>query len=695
MGYRCSDDNAITKCAWSTNTRATLSFPSYHWLRRYVSTMCGIAGFIARDDARVDVLALQRAIAALRHRGPDDEGFALVDRSYASVAVAGGADSDPSLNLPHISAFSSGDWSVGLGHRRLSILDLSAAGHQPMPSNDGTCWISYNGEIYNFLELRAELESEGVSFRTRSDTEVLVAAYRHWGEAMLGRLVGMFAFAIVDLAARRVILARDPLGIKPLYYAQAPTGLAFASEIKSLVLVPGVGRSVDPGELYRYLRFGMVDGSEHTFFRDIRQIAGGQFMTIPLGRPGDAQRRTYWSPRTTQATDLSFDEAAIELRQRLADSVKLHMRSDVPVGACLSGGVDSTAIVHFMREVCGAQQELHTFSFVTDGDPLISERPYVERVVSEVGSISHVVSPCPEDIVDDFDALVRTQDQPFGSTSIYAQYRVFQLAHEAGVKVILDGQGSDEFFGGYQTAVSARLAGLIAAAEIADAAKLWKAGSFILPGARSRMLLSALGRLLPPRLSAAVMPLVGESLTPGFLKREWFEARGVPVSPRPQGRGVNALREELLLFTEQLSLPQLLRFEDRNSMHFSIESRVPFCVPSIAEFAFSLPPDYLVSRAGTTKAVLRRALEGFIPNEVLDRPKVGFATPERAWLAALQPWVDEQIAGVNAHSAPFLSAGGLGELVASQRRTSGGFKPAVWRVLSVLRWAQLFEARFE
>lgn len=657
--------------------------------------MCGISGFFARPGSALDVASLRASVAAIRHRGPDDEGFALFDPPRHAIAVASGQDTDPGLKLPPISAFTGEHWSIGLGHRRLSILDLTVAGHQPMSSPDRLRWIVFNGEIYNFLELQSDLEAQGVVFHTRSDTEVLLAAYRVWGEGMLVRLVGMFAFVIVDLEKGRAFAARDPFGIKPLYYAQTQSGLAFASEIKAVLCTPGVDRRVDPSELYRYLRFGMIDGLENTLFRDIRQLPAAQFLTFPLDRPQEARTCTYWSPSLLSESDLSFAEAAGELRDRFARSVRLHMRSDVPVGACLSGGVDSTAIVHFMREVAGPNHELHTFSFVTDDDPRISERPYVERVVQEVGAVSHMVSPRAHDLVNDFDTLILAQDQPFGSSSIYAQYRVFQLARDAGIKVVLDGQGSDEFFGGYPTAISAQLAALLVSGHWLDAHRLGRAGTFSLAGTRSRIVLSALARLLPPRLSAAIMPIIGESLMPSYLAADWFTDRSVPIAPRPQGRGINALRDELLLFTQHLSLPQLLRFEDRNSMHFSLESRVPFCVPDVGGFAFSLPPEYLVSGDGSTKAVLRKALEGLVPSQILDRPKIGFATPERQWLAALKPWVDEQAGRLSPDTTPFLADDGVRRLIDTQRGSTGAFDPALWRILSVARWAELFDARFE
>jgi asparagine synthase (glutamine-hydrolysing) len=657
--------------------------------------VCGIVGIVAPPTSSLDVRALIDATTALRHRGPDDEGYLLVDSTYRRVAIGSGSDTDSRLDLPPAISFMGGSWSVGFGHRRLSILDLSPSGHQPMASPDGACWITFNGEIYNFIELRDELLTRGARFRTGSDTEVLLAAYREWGDAMLPRLVGMFAFAIVDIANRRVVIARDQLGIKPLYYARTPSGFFFfASELKALLKFPGISRDVDAGELYRYLRFGFTDGTDGTFFHGIRQLPAAHLLSFPIDRLGDGTLTAYWRIREIRSTDISYGDAAIELQHRLRESVRLHMRSDVPVGACLSGGVDSSMIVRLMRDELGPAGDLHTFSYIA-ADPRVSEAKYVDMMAQRVGARSHLVSPQPDELARDFDDLILTQDQPFDGTSIYAQYRVFQLAHEAGIKVMLDGQGSDELFGGYNTAISAQLAALLSARRILDAARLWRAGDFVSEGARSRILLSALGRLLPTSLAAAIMPFFGESLTPEWMSTPYFLERGVQTGRRPQGRGRQALREELVYFTESLSLPRLLRFEDRNSMRFSIESRVPFCSTAIAELAMSLPQDYLISGDGRTKAILRTAVEGIVPTEILERPKIGFTTPERQWLGQLRPWITQQLDSQFARTAPFLEHEAIGRLISAQLDARGTlFRPSLWRVLNVLRWAELVDAKF-
>jgi asparagine synthase (glutamine-hydrolysing) len=350
----------------------------------------------------------------------------------------------------------------------------------------------------------------------------------------------MFAFAIANLATRSLWLARDPLGIKPLYVAHTRTCFAFASEIKALLEFPGVSREVNTGELFRFLRFGIIDGGSATMFRHVRQLPAGRSMRLNFDNPSRAVESTFWRLPVDRHLEISGEEASRELRRLLERSMQLHMRSDVPVGACLSGGVDSSVIVRMMRDFLGPQTPFHTFSYVAD-DPRISELPYVELVADAVRSISHTTAPVPADLAKDFDALDLAQDQPIRGTSVYAQYRVFRLAHEAGVKVMLDGQGSDEFFGGYNTAVSAQIGALLSRGNLVDAMRLSLAGNFTIAGARRRIILSAWGRLLPPQLGAAAMSLVGERIFPAWMNKQWFRRRGIDAM-RAHGSGAYAPR---------------------------------------------------------------------------------------------------------------------------------------------------------
>jgi asparagine synthase (glutamine-hydrolysing) len=643
--------------------------------------MCGIAGILYADRSAIDPSLFERFSGSLRHRGPDDYGF---------LGWSDGAAPKVTRRPEEV-----GQSRVGLVHRRLSILDLSEAGWQPMSSPDGRFHIAFNGEIYNYVELRAELEGLGHAFRSHSDTEVLLAAYAEWGAGALNRLIGMFAFAVLDLPARKLFLARDFYGIKPLFYARLPQGIAFASEITPLLDLPGVGRQADPQGVFDYLRYGTTGGGGGTLFAAVSQLPAAHYMEVPLDRPGDAEPVRYWEVRADRNTDLSYKEAADRLRDLFLESVSLHLRSDVPVGACLSGGIDSSAIVMAMRRLQGDKLHLHTFSHVTE-DPVLGEERWADLVAGAARATVHKVRPTPEDLVEDLDPLIRTQGEPFGSTSIYAQYRVFRLAQESGIKVMLDGQGADEMLAGYRHFLSARLGSLLRRGRVGQAARFVRHASRLSGAGGLTLPLQSARLLVPPRLQGPFRRLLGKEWVPAWLNADWFEAQGVrsqPVwSPGPKK---TLLRDQLHNAFTESSLPMLLRYEDRNSMAFSIESRVPFLTPPLTDFIFSLPEEYVISPEGTTKALFRDAMRGIVPDAVLDRKdKIGFATPERQWLSTLRPWVEETLRGDAAAGIPALDLKAIFGEWTGITEGRQGFDFRIWRWINLIRWADLFAVSF-
>jgi len=640
----------------------------------------------ARED--VSCADAQRMATVLRHRGPNDEGYLTLSAGGVTESWAG-RDTDPELRLPPLDPNMRA--RVVLTHRRLSILDLSCAGHQPMTNRTGRFWVVLNGEIYNYLELKYELARLGHVFRTETDTEVLLAALMEWGDAAVRRFRGMFAFAVLDVLAREVLLARDPFGIKPLYYSRLSSGaLAFASEMKALVSLPGVSRDPDPTALYEFLRFGVSDHGDTTMFSAIRQLPPGHTLRVGIDTDSLPRPVAFWSlPRRTDSP-MSAAEAGSIVREAFSESVAMHMRSDVPVGSCLSGGIDSTAIVAIASELMPEGAQFGTVSFLSE-DPVSSEAVYVALAERRYRINSHRIEISPADIRQDLTALVRTQDTPFGSLSIYAQYAVFRQACANGLTVMLDGQGSDELLGGYNTAVSAAIAERIAMGRWASAISVARGFNPIGGGAFRRTMLSAIGRFVPPALAPLAMRAVNEPLCPAWLDDEWFSARSVAMEVRPQGRGRQALDQELRLFTEDLSLPQLLRYEDRNSMAFGIESRVPFCDVGFAAAAARIPTALLVTDNGVTKAPLKSAFRGVIPDEIIDRRKVGFNTPDREWLLALNPWL-MTVLHQQAHRMPFLRVDAfLEDLERARKRERVFFPQSFWRVLSTLLWAESFD----
>jgi asparagine synthase (glutamine-hydrolysing) len=632
--------------------------------------MCGIAGYVTGSDPRPVAAFKQSVLRTLAHRGPDDAGW-LTDREVGASDTPG----DP------------GRW--GLLHRRLAILDLSALGHQPMLSSDGRYAITFNGEIYNYVELRQELETDGCFFASQSDTEVLLQAYARWGPACLPRLVGMFALAITDRDRRRMFLARDTFGIKPLYYARPGGGFTFASEIKALR--PVVSGRVRANRLFDYLRDGLTDHGGETLHEDVHQLPAAHWMEVDLDTGTPTEPRRYWDVDLDRRANVSFPEAVARVRELFLDSVRLHLRSDVPVGAALSGGIDSSAIVAAMRAV-DPRADLHTFSFVTD-DPAIGEEQYADLAAKTAGATPLKVRIEPGDLVADLDRLVATQDEPFGSTSIYAQYRVFRLAAEHKIKVMLDGQGADELLAGYHGYFPERLGTLLGGGEWLKAYSFARRASRR-PGVGGQTALLARGlkRLLPGRVQSRGRALLGKS---AWLNGQWFADRGVDgaVESRP-GRRTDQLRDRLYVTLTRTSLPMLLRYEDRNSMAWSIESRVPFLTPALAEFVLSLPEEYLISPDGVTKHVFREAMRGIVPDAILDRrDKIGFATPEKKWLQELGPWVGATLARVS--RIPALDAAAVDREWRAVLAGTKSFDWRVWRWVNLVRWAETWDVRFE
>ncbi|MDF1502345.1 asparagine synthase (glutamine-hydrolyzing) [Roseisolibacter sp. H3M3-2] len=572
--------------------------------------MCGILAALSRPGA--PVAPHEHVMDALRHRGPDGRGSACV----TLLAGVDASDDAPAA------------W---LGHLRLSILDLSARGAQPMTSGDGRFVATYNGEIYNYVELRRELEADGARFRTGTDTEVLIEAWARWGESSLRRFEGMYAFVLVDRARRTATLARDAFGIKPLYYAETEAGLLVASEPLPLVRAGRLAPDLDPEVAYEYLRFGATNANDRTLLRGVRALPPASVATFDFDAGALRAPRTYWQLRPTERA-ISLADAAAECRERFLDNVRLHLRSDVPVGAALSGGIDSSAVVCAMRRL-EPDLDLQTFSYIAT-EAGKSEERWVDLVHAQVGGACHKIRPAAEMGPDDLTRLIRHQGEPFGSASVYAQYLVFERARREGVTVTLDGQGADELLAGYWPYVGTRAAELARRGDLAGCLRLVTHAA---PGARgvahtSMMLAQA---ALPPGLRRLARGLVRREVFPSYLDRGWFAGAGVDADALAEdliGRHAT-MKDHLVSTVERGSLPNLLRYADRNSMAHSVESRVPFLTMGFAEFLLSLPSEHLLSPDGERKHVFREAMRGILPEPIrARRDKIGFFADDALWL---------------------------------------------------------------
>ena len=622
--------------------------------------MCGIVGIQHSTNSASQVQArLNASIQILKRRGPNDDGVQFFPTSTGVFA---------------------------LGHTRLSVIDLSTAGHQPMQSKDARYALVFNGEIYNYRELRVELEARGHAFFTASDTEVLLQAWVHWGREALPRLTGMFAFAVFDSQEQSLTLERDPFGIKPLYYSQSTHGFCFASEIPAVTALVGAASSLNVQQAYNYLVHGDYDSSGSTFSQDVHALLPGYVMQIDLiGRRVSTTR--WWRPRVQPVQQLSITEAAHLLRNKFLDNVRMHLRSDVPLGAALSGGVDSSAIVCAMRRI-EPSAAIHTFSFIAPGS-VLSEENWIDLVNAHVGAVAHKVVVQPHELATDLDDMIAAQGEPFGSTSIYAQYRVFKLARECGITVTLDGQGADELLAGYSGYPGKRAHSLL------DEGKLLGACQFLRQWSNwpDRPLMEGVKATIAEYVNGGTFQLLrqanGARLCPTWLDEGLLRDAGVRLEfPRHAAELSEPGRRLAAALAQSIGgagLPALLRHGDRNSMRFSVESRVPFLTADIANFLLTLPEEYLISAQGETKNVLRLAMRGIVPDAVLDRrDKIGFATPEKDWLMQMAPqvreWLREPIDVPFFRQVEVLKA--FDEVVAGRRP----FSWQVWRWINFTRW---------
>lgn len=628
--------------------------------------MCGITGGFwsnGNPERKIDD-RLVAAVAAMKLRGPNDQGYELHTTPAGIVA---------------------------LGHTRLSIIDLSSAGHQPMYSLDQCFGLVFNGEIYNYRELRSELSTLGYTFVSDSDTEVLLAAWQEWGSASLSKLVGMFAFVVFDKVANKLTCVRDAFGIKPFFYTVEKGNFMFASEIPAIKALKSEEITLDWQRAYDYLTHGDYDSGPRSFLAGVYHLMPGHILEVDIESGAVSEPEQWWRPSIEERSDIGFDEAAAMLREKFLDNIRLHLRSDVPLGAALSGGIDSSAVVCAIRHVA-PDLPIHTFSYIAKGS-VVSEEAWVDRVNQHIDAVPHKVMVSADELAKDLDDMILAQGEPFGSTSIYAQYRVFKLAKDHGVTVTLDGQGADELLAGYSGYPGKRFKSLLDRHQYLGAVNFlrnWSQwpGRSLIHGIKL-----AIAEMVDGKLYDILRRLNGMKKVPAWLNKTALENAGVRLSyPRqrsPFDRKSRRLAAELAFSVTAWGLPSLLRHGDRNSMRFSVESRVPFLTSDLANFLLSLPEHYLISSEGETKSIFRAAMRGIVPDEILDRrDKVGFETPEKQWLLGMAPqireWLSEDI------KMPFLNQI---EIVREFDLIVAGKKPfswQVWRWINFIRWYATF-----
>lgn len=601
----------------------------------------------------------------------------LIHSASGHAQAFRGDDTPAGIELPPLGTARGGRWDLAFGHRRLAILDLSCAGHQPMVDPSGRFWIIYNGEVYNYCELRNQLEELGHSFRSDTDTEVVLASLLEWGPECVTQFNGMWSFAVADLEQRLLLCSRDRFGIKPFHFTESGSTFTFASEIKALAGQEGFPLEPDEGAVARFIGLGQYPSARagDTFYSNVHSIPPAHTMTVTATDSQDS--RYYRIPdRPKEPARAPTSDLVKEFRNLLLESVRLRLRSDVAVGSCLSGGLDSSSIVaaiHHLRQNDGAETSPQlTFSSVFHEKARYNERPFVDLMLERFPVQGILVFPSDDDVLNHLHSVVTCQDEPFGDFSIMAQWCVMRAAREHGVGVLLDGQGADELLGGYTPFVP-HIADRLTNMQFRRAAHEIRS----LPrGTRVRSAASAAAQLLPTALHRYLtrrfkprLPGI-DLLSPSQLAYIGPSQLSVPRTHRTDLSAL--LREQI----EETVLPNLLRYEDRNSSAFGIEARVPFLDHRLVDFVFTKAWDLRI-KDGWTKWMLRAAFADDLPNRITwRREKVGFGAPGHRWLG-----VARSMAGF-VQEAPRQEWSSAIQLAAS----SHNHKSSVERIVAVSMW---------
>lgn len=663
--------------------------------------MCGISALFSFSSTELDKNTLIAMTNTVSHRGPDGEGYvAWKSGSGEEISFGGPTTSEEVYQSPYewrpVRLPENENFSIlhGLGHRRLSIVDLSPGGHQPMKSVTDHISIVFNGEIYNYEEIRESLKKEGYHFSTSSDTEVILNAWRYWGKDCLQRFNGMFAILIFDSANQRVFAARDRYGEKPLYYWVSRGGfIAFASEIKQFTILPGWKARLNAQRAYDFLNFSISDHTSETLFADVFQLRGGECIdcTIQELRTPAMQIRKWYQIRPANISSC-YKEACDEFAEIFTDSVNLRRHADVAVGTSLSGGMDSSSIICTVNELkkkYGGEKN-KTFT-ACSADARFDERHYAESVIKHTDCESHFTYPALQDFLQDFRKIIWHHDEPIAGASIFAEWEVFKLVATTPVKVTLEGHGSDEMLGGYHSFF-----------------KPFFAESFS-KGNWSHLLSEASeARTRHYYNHAFMVKCLLDVYAPDFIKQfvnarsgrvtaraNWFETKSLGVEEYNLNNKLGGKTSSFQTFSKvQLlysSLPQQLKWCDRDSMAHGIESRAPFLDHRIVEYSLACDTRFKMKKA-TTKKILRDAMADRMPHEIITRQdKMGFVTPEYAWIREDAPeifieLVKKAVKRTEGILTPLAEKKAIDTILGKRP-----FDLFVWQLLSFAEWIDLFD----
>lgn len=606
--------------------------------------MCGISGIFNFNGVPLNDKKLREMNRLIHHRGPDGNGIYI-------------------------------DSNIGIGSTRLAIIDLREISNMPLHDTENRYVIVFNGEIFNYIEIKKELLLKGYGFNTDSDTEVILNAYKEWGEDCLHKLNGMWAFAIWDKQEKTLFCSRDRYGIKPLYFYKDDNTLIFGSEIKQ-ILSCGVDKTVNDDTVYDYLVFNFIDHTENTFFKKITKVQAGHKFTIKNNE--FKLSRWYELPKNGFMKDTK--NLYNDFYDLLYDSVRLRLRSDVEVGSCLSGGLDSSAIVCIMHDILhneGKSEIQKTYTACYD-DPFIDERPFVEEVIKQTNSTKFYLFPDVKGFSEDIDKMTYHQDEPYTGATVFAQWSVFKKIHETGIKVVLDGQGSDEILLGYFSFFPFHLKRNILnpfkfISEFAGGVNTSNLGYSKFT---QNLIYFNTGSVRYRHVLKNSRAFVQPDFISSHNRRDIFN----------QMIASSSLEDNRLSNLWNISLPSLLRYEDRNSMAFSVEARIPFLDHRLVEYIFSIPLDKLIHK-GWTKHVLRESLKGKIPEDIrMRKGKLAFSVPQKKWLNEISSYLEDTFNN-DFRSGKYIHRSKILNII-----KSGNFNDKVlYRAFALEKWMKVFD----
>jgi asparagine synthase (glutamine-hydrolysing) len=611
--------------------------------------MCGISIIINKNNQAVHPDIIRNMNDKVIHRGPDDEGYYFGD-------------------------------GFAFGHRRLSIIDTSAAGHQPMQKN-ADC-IVFNGMVYNYIELRNELISEGYEFKSQTDTEVILAAYQHWKTDAFKKLNGMWAIGIYDHAEQNIILSRDHFGIKPLYYTHTAYSFAAASEIKQFTVLPGFNPVLNTSTTINFLTKGWLNYSDETFFKGVYALHPGHYLRYNLQTHQSATAEWYNLQKSIIPVTATEEEAVSEVRNLFESSVRLRMRSDVPVGSCLSGGIDSSSIVSLIHREGLANNYFSTFTSCYN-NKLYDEQEYSDAVTKQTGFPSVKIFPDLQQLftAGHFDTMLYHHDQPFSSASHYSEFNVFKAAKENNITVMLDGQGADEYVCGYPEFFTMYIRELMGKGQYGKILQLIRER-----GKHGKGFLKVFNDAIK---SIYGYPLLGHIKNiSGKLAFPWLTEEGNTMMKDTMFPVPEDIRSLSIQELGCSSLPYQLHSEDRNSMLFSIESRLPFLDHRLVEYITGLPSHYKINK-GYTKYVLRQALPELPAPVRWRKDKIGFAAPDKEWVKENAALVRNELQ-LTIKETPFFTKHLLyrfDRFIANKL----GYEPVYFRAMALRRFCRIFK----